>query len=385
MDRRRYLLHVWIRTRLKNGGTPSRAASLSLIFAAWLIPSLLSGFNSFMQDRLSGRPSDWHWITFSSLDWLLYAVLTPFVFRMSRRFPLVREHLSRTILFHIAASLAMCVAWAGLGTILRWIIFPITRDASIHTYLQSWLSWTFTTLPFGVGVYFALVGIEHSLHYFREARDREAQASQLTAQLSEARLSALRMQLNPHFLFNSLNAITVLVRDRDMVGASRTLELLSDVLRQVLRSDAKHEITLAEEFDFLARYLAIEQIRFSDRLRCRIEADPAISRALVPTFLLQPLVENAIRHGIASRADGGTIEVSSRREDATLVLTIRDDGKGALGSTGARSTSGGGLGLANTRARLATLYGENASLETTVGKGGGFTATVRIPFREEIV
>jgi LytS/YehU family sensor histidine kinase len=243
--------------------------------------------------------------------------------------------------------------------------------------LREFVGWLFTTLPFGVGVYFALVGIEHSLFYFAQARERETQAVRLAAQLAEVRLGALRMQLNPHFLFNSLNAISVLVRDRNTAAASRMLELLSDVLREVLR-DATHETTLATELEFLKRYLAIEQVRFSDRLRPQIEADRAIAGAALPRFLLQPLVENALRHGIAQRADAGMLSVNARREGDLLVLTVRDDGPGI--SPGAPVS--GGVGLANTRARLAALYGDRASLDIANAEGGGVVATVRLPYHE---
>jgi two-component system LytT family sensor kinase len=228
-------------------------------------------------------------------------------------------------------------------------------------------------------VYFALVGIEHSLFYFAQARERETQAARLAAQLSEAQLSALRMQFNPHFLFNSLNAITVLVRDQNTTAASRMLELLSDVLRQVLRSDASHETRLSAEVEFLERYLAIEQIRFSDRLRPRIEIDPAVSNAGVPRFLLQPLVENALRHGIARRADAGTLQVIARREGSQLVLTVRDDGPGLPADLDPQLS---GVGLANTRARLAALYGAEATLVVANAEGGGVLATVRLPYHE---
>jgi LytS/YehU family sensor histidine kinase len=264
--------------------------------------------------------------------------------------------------------------------VLRLAIFSVPPDLTGTKVLREFVGWVFTTLPFGVGVYFALIGIEHSLFYFAQARERETQAARLAAQLAEARLGALRMQLNPHFLFNSLNAITVLVRDQNTATASRMLELLSDVLRQVLRVEETHETTLAEELDFLERYLAIEQVRFSDRLRPRIEIDPAIAGAAVPRFLLQPLVENALRHGIARRADAGALSVGAHREDADLVLTVRDDGPGL--TSGAPAP--GGVGLANTRARLAALYGERGSLEIANAEGGGVVATVRLPYHEAV-
>jgi signal transduction histidine kinase len=361
---------------------PARARTappfLFLIFAAWLVPALLSGFNTYVQDRLDGRAPDWHWVLFSSVDWLLYAVLTPLVFRASRRLPLERQHLARNIALHVVGALGMCVAWAALGTLLRLGIFPAAAGATAQKVWLGFVSWIFTTLPFGVGVYFALVGIQHSFFYFAQARERETQAARLAAQLSEARLAALRMQLNPHFLFNSLNAITVLVRDRDTAAASRMLELLSDVLRQVLRAEEAHEAALSRELEFLERYLAIEQVRFSDRLHTRTEIDPAISGAAVPRFLLQPLVENALRHGIAQRTGAGLVQVSAHREGEQLVLTVRDNGPGLAMPPGTVS----GVGLANTRARLAALYGGDATLEVANAVGGGVISTVRLPYHE---
>lgn len=357
---------------------PTRRAPLwFLILAAWLVPALLSGFDTYMQNRLDGHEPDWHWVIFNSLDWLLYALLTPIVFRASRRFPLRRPHVPRHVAIHVAAALGMCVAWAALGTVLRLAIFR-PADLTAHALWLGFASWVFTTLPFGVGVYFALVGIQHAFFYLAEARERETQAARLAAQLSEARLGALRMQLNPHFLFNSLNAVTVLVRDRKTAEASRMLELLSDILREVLQTDRSHETSLSQEIEFIERYLAIERVRFSDRLRPVITVDSSIARAAVPRFLLQPLVENALRHGIARRGDAGLVEIRGRREGEQLVLTVRDDGPGLP----ATPASTAGVGLSNIRARLAELYGSAANLNVSNAEGGGVIATVRLPYRE---
>jgi sensor histidine kinase YesM len=350
----------------------------ALIFVVWLVPALLSAFDSYMQSRLNNQAPEWRWVLFNGIDWLLYAVLTPAVFRTSRRFPLQRERLARRVALHIGCALAMCVAWATLGQFLRLAIFPPAANLTAMKFLRGLESWIFTTLPFGTGVYFALVGIEHALAYLAQARERETQAVRLTAQLAEARLGALRMQLNPHFLFNSLNAITVLVRDQNTAAASRMLELLSDVLRLVLGAEGSHETPLSTELDFLERYLAIEQVRFSDRLRSRIDVDVILRRAAVPQFILQPLVENALRHGIARRADAGLLEIAARREGDTLVLTVRDDGPG-LAPTGPAAI---GVGLANTRARLEAMYGDRASLELANAPEGGALATIRLPYHE---
>lgn len=355
----------------------TRLPRFALIFTAWLVPALLSAFNSYMQSRLSNQRPDWGWVLFDGVDWLLYAVLTPVVFRISRRFPLRHDELARRIILHIACALGMCVAWATLGQFLRLAIFHAAGGSTMTKFWRELEGWVFTTLPFGTGLYFALVGIEHALAYMEQARERETQAVLLAAQLAEARLGALRMQLNPHFLFNSLNAITVLVRDHNTAAASRMLELLSDVLRLVLRAEGSPETPLSAELHFLERYLAIEQVRFSDRLQTRVEVDTAIRGAALPQFILQPLVENAVRHGIAHRTDTGLLEITAQRDGNTLVLTVRDNGPG-LGP--GASTSG--VGLVNTRARLAALYGDGASLQIANAQGGGTVVTIRLPYHE---
>jgi LytS/YehU family sensor histidine kinase len=226
-------------------------------------------------------------------------------------------------------------------------------------------------------MYFTVLGCIHAFTYFAEAREREAQASRLAAQLAEARLGALRMQLQPHFLFNSLNALTVLVRDRDTVAASRMLERLGDVLRKVLRSDQPHEIPLRDELQFLEDYLAIEQVRFSDRLRVDWQIEDRTRNALVPGFILQPLVENAIKHGVTKRAEAGRIEIAARVAGDRLELSVRDDGVG-MGATQAE-----GVGLANTRERLRTMYGDRATMAFHAPPGGGTEVVLTIPLHVE--
>jgi two-component system, LytTR family, sensor kinase len=348
-----------------------------LIFAAWLVPALLAAFNSLVQDGLEGHPTDWRWVTFNFFDWLAYALLTPLVFRASRRFQLERPHIARNIGIHIVGALLMCAAWASLGTILRLAIFRPSTEATPRGTFLWFLSWISTTLPFGVGVYFALVGIQHAVAYLAKARERETQAARLAAQLSDARLGALRMQLHPHFLFNSLNAITVLVRDGDMAAASRMLELLSEFLRQVLRTEQGHETALSDELRFIEHYLAIEQVRFSDRLQVRFDVPAELSTAAVPRFLLQPLVENALRHGVGRLPGAGLVEISAKHDGEQLVLTVRDNGPGLPLAKPAP-----GVGWANTRARLLELYGETGSLNVANAPGGGVIATVRMPYHE---
>jgi LytS/YehU family sensor histidine kinase len=224
-------------------------------------------------------------------------------------------------------------------------------------------------------MYFAVLGGVYAFSFFSQAQEREADAERLRAQLAEARLGALRMQLNPHFLFNSLNALSVLVRDENIRGALRMLELLGDVLRQVLTASQPQQGLLADELRFLEKYFAIEQVRFSDRLRVYWSIDPRAREGLVPSFLLQPLAENAIKHGIAKRGDAGRIDISARLIQDQLELSVRDDGVG-IGSSYAE-----GVGLSNTRERLRTLYGDGATMSIRAAPGGGTDAILRIPFR----
>jgi len=345
-----------------------------LVSAAWLGPAITAALRAYVQSRLNGDPIHLRDLVWEGGDWLLYGLLTPVVFWFSARLPLTRGHLVSRLAAHFVASILLCAAWTGSGVLL-WRLLYGTPGAP---YGGSASGWFIGSLPFGVAVYFAVLGAERATAYFLEARERETQAARLTAQLAEARLGALRMQLQPHFLFNSLNAITVVVRDQDTRTAARMLEQLGEVLHQVMRSDRPQEVSLAEELDFLRRILELEQIRFSDRLHPEFDIDPSLMGAAVPDFILQPLVENALRHGLAVRTAATLLRIEGRREGDQLVLTVTDDGPGPSDGAVERRE---GVGLANTRERLATLYGSAASLTLEATPGGGARATIRIPYR----
>lgn len=350
-----------------------------LVSAAWIVPAVLAVVNRLAQARIYGAPRpDLAELLFESGDWFLYAFLTPAVFLVSRRWPLARPHLARRVVLHLAMSLLFCAAWAGAGTVLRAVLTPDEIEGGPGVRFVSWL---FITLPFGVAVYLAVVGIEHAIRYFVEARDRELQMARLAEQLTGARFAALQAQLNPHFLFNTLNTITVLVRDGDRAGATRMIEHLSDILRRTLSSRRANEVTLEEELELVRQYLAIEQMRFSDRLRPEFEIDPSVLAAAVPGFALQHLVENAIRHGIAKRSDAGLLRVAARREGDMLEISVTDDGVGIS----AEAANVKGHGIENTRERLRALHGERASLAITKRETGGTIATMRLPYRELVV
>ena len=367
-----------------------------IIAAACCVPAILDGTLTYVQGLLAGRTPAWQEIFWQSNEWLILGALTPLVYWLARRYPLRPPIPLRNLLAHAGGALLLCIGWATAGASLRWILGIGPTQITRTQHLTGWL---LTTIPWGTFMYFTTLGCMYAFAYFVEAKERESQTARLAAQVAEARLGALRMQLHPHFLFNSLNAITVLVRDRDTVAAGRMLDLLSDVLRQVLRSDHTHEVPLSDEFQFLERYLAIEQVRFSDRLRVQIDVDDELLGALVPQFLLQPLVENALRHGIAHRADAGLVEISATRDGDRLRLSVTDNGPGPTAeqrspnadqptaATDERDAGGGnGLGLANIRERLTTLYGSSARLELRSrldAPGDGTIATVIMPYRRQ--
>jgi signal transduction histidine kinase len=347
-----------------------------LIAAASFVPALLNAFTSYMNSRFVGRGrADWGAVVFVAAEWLVFGALTPITYVLARRYPLRREAIGRTIVAHLTGALVVCVGWASLGVLLALLL---NRRPPQERLLRYYIGWVLTNLPGSVFLYFTVLGCVYAFSYYREARERESQQARLAAQLAEARLGALRMQLNPHFLFNSLNAITVLVRDQNTRAASRMLELLSGLLRQVLQSEKRQEMTLDKELRFTEQYLAIEQVRFSDRLQVRWSIEPTVRDALVPEFILQPLVENAVRHGVAKRSEAGVIEVTACEADGNLLLSVRDNGPGY------RPSSNAGVGLANTRARVETLFDKRGDLQVVNAKGGGTIATVRFPLRRRV-
>jgi two-component system, LytTR family, sensor kinase len=349
------------------------------VSAAWIVPAILGGIDAAVQPHLWGnKPAPLRAILFVSGDWILYAMLTPGVFAISRRWPLARPHLIGRIFLHFIFSLLFCAAWAASGTVLRALLQPEALEGNAW---RSFASWLFVTFPFGVAVYLSMVGVEHAVRYFAEARDRELQLVRLSEQLTSARFSALQAQLNPHFLFNTLNTIAVLVRDGDRTGAIQIVEHLSEVLRRTLSRHRTNEVTLAEELELVRQYLAIEQARFSDRLQVEFEIDDSALSAAVPSFALQHLVENAIRHGIARRADAGRVKLVARRDRDMIELLVIDDGQGIAGEP----VFPKGHGIDDTRERLRSLYGERASLLVKRGAESGTIATLRLPYREMVM
>jgi hypothetical protein len=351
----------------------------ALVSAAWTAPAILAAVNEVAQPRLlAGDQPSLAQVLFAGGDWFVYALLTPGVFALSRRWPVARPNVAAHAAVHLVLSIAFCVAWAALGVVLRAVLTPDNLwGGTIATHFVSWI---FITLPFGVPVYLAMVGVEHAIRYFVEARDRELQMARLSEQLSTARFEALQARVNPHFLFNTLNTIAVLVRDDDKRGATRIVEQLADVLRITLSRHQAPEVSLGDELELVRQYLAIEQARFPDRLQPRIDVDDELLSAAVPGFAIQQLVENAVKHGIARHPDAGHVTIAAHRQHGMLEIVVGNDGPPFDAAASARRG-----GISNTRDRIRELYGERASLSIERGAAGGAVATLRLPFREIVL
>ena len=307
----------------------------------------------------------------------LWLAATPLILWLARRFPIDRQRWVSNSLMHLAVSGVISFVLLAVYTV---IMSAVGLGDARQSLWQAFRAQIVGSFHAEVLTYWMVIGLSHVIDYYRKYRERELRASQLEATLSQARLDALRMQLHPHFLFNTLNSISVLMSE-DVTAARRMLTSLSDLLRASLDKAATHEVSLKEELEFLNNYLQIEQTRFQDRLTVRMHIDPAVLAAIVPNLILQPLVENAIRHGIAPRAQPGVIDISAARENGMVRLKVCDNGAG-LGSAGAAGLTRG-IGLANTQARLDQLYGVNHSFEMHSAAGGGLEVTILIPFRNE--
>lgn len=304
-------------------------------------------------------------------------MLVPVALWLRRRFPIERNMLRKALPVHLIAVLALSLAHAVVGLVLTQLIMVGGLDFSMLPLRLAAL-WLFD-LPFCALFYGMVLGIGSALEYYRQFRERELRASQLETQLAQAQLQMLKMQLHPHFLFNTLNGITGLVRDNDNAAAVQMLVGLSDLLRQTLDNSGKQEVRLDEELEWLELYLKLQQMRFSDRLQVRIEAQPEALSVLVPNLITQPLVENAIRHGLANRAAPGLVLLTAQRTGERLELVVSDDGVGLPEHW--RLETRQGLGLANTVARLRQLFGTDFDLTIQNRQQGGVEARLSIPWR----
>jgi LytS/YehU family sensor histidine kinase len=351
-----------------------------LLVATWTAVGLFFGTQQYLMIALVlDRPITW-WVAVASSmpDWYVWAVLAPAAFWLARRFPVERDHWRRAALVHLPACLVLAAVHIFLVSLVVVFVLPWLIEQPGNT--EGWLRRFEHILAFffhlNVLIYCTLVALCHARDFYGRYRERERRALELESRLAVAQLQALRMQLHPHFLFNTLNAIAELIHEAPDTAEAMLLRL-AELLRLTLRTEAAAEVPLLEEVEFTRRYLEIEQVRFGDRLCVHVSIDPATREALVPSFALQPLVENAIRHGLYPKPGAGRIEIRATRDDGSLRLEVSDDGPGLPKPGPVRH----GLGLANTRARLAQLYGPLGRLDLESPAAGGLRATLVVPFR----
>jgi signal transduction histidine kinase len=310
--------------------------------------------------------------------WYGWALITPAILGLARRFPLERRALMRHVPVHIAGVLGATLAHALLVTLGRAAIgaWRGEPDMMLASEFQRMF---FLNFDWEMMTYWAIVGLSHALRYQYEAQDRALRASRLETRLIEAQLQTLQRQLQPHFLFNTLNSISTLMH-RNVDGADAMLARLGDLLRQSFEHVGVQEVALSQELDFLRKYVDIERARFEERLSVTFDIPPDTLDCLVPNLLLQPLVENAIRHGVGPRVGGGHVLVRAGRAGKDLEIEVRDDGVGV--PPGRLSALEQGVGLTNTRSRLAHMYGPRHRFGISRPPGGGLSVQIRIPIDE---
>ena len=318
----------------------------------------------------------------SFTDWYEFALLAPIILWTCGKFRFERGSWPRALAVHLCAGLLLAgvhvVMCAAADVFQGWVTAkPVVFTKSLRGIL-------YNRTHYNLAVYAVIVCAWHAWDYYRKFREREAQAAELTGRLAQAQLQALRMQLNPHFLFNTLNAISSLML-KDVAAANKMISRLGELLRATLEKSDQQEVPLQQEIEFLRRYLEIEQIRFGERLQLKMEVDPSTLGAAVPNLILQPLVENAVRHAIEPQEAGGQIELRSVRDNGRLVLQVSDNGPGLTPETAngaaASDATREQIGLKNTRERLRKLYGESQQFDLTGNAMGGVTARLSIPFR----
>ena len=352
------------------------------LFGFWALFSFLNANQVYFEMlHKPGMHHSWWRIVFWQLTvWYAWGCLTPIILGLGRRVAGAGAPWFRGLVVHLPMSLVLPAIHVAAATYLRILIQPFDVWSDTRPFIDQYSGELRSLFLFDFFVYWAVLGVGYAFDYRERYRERESAASELRAQLAQARLEALKVQLHPHFLFNTLHAISGLVRSNERQPAVNMIAGLSELLRRALDSADEQEVPLREEVKFVELYLDIQKVRFSDRLTVRMDVAPETHDALVPNMLLQPLVENAVRHGVSPGESPGLLVVSAYRAGRMLHVEVADDGPGL--QSGWRLEESEGIGLANTVERLKRLYGDGHRFELRNGAGRGVTASVVIPFRE---
>jgi two-component system LytT family sensor kinase len=351
-----------------------------LIFGGWTFAAAFLAGHQSLQSYFSENPVSFvsllRWQLASSYGWF---ALMPLILWLTKKFSPEGELFHRNLSILISTGMFIILLQLAINAlVLPALGYPPYRKFA--TYTDAFRFMFLTNFPWSLLIYFTILGSIFMTRYYRKARERELRAARLESNLARARLQVLKMQLHPHFLFNTHNAISELIH-KDPDAAERVLTNLSDLLRISLEKLDVEEVPLEQELEFLKKYVEIEQTRFQDRLQLKMNIAPETLDAVVPNMLLQPLIENAVKHGITPLKRGGTIEIESAKKNGHLLLRISDDGVG-IGDRCAKNLVKG-IGLANTKARLIQLYKNDQSMEIEPNRERGLSVKLKIPFKRE--
>jgi two-component system, LytTR family, sensor kinase len=341
-------------------------------FALWTLIGLSFASQFYISSSKAGLDVSWKQaVTYALGDWYVFALLSIPVMALSRRLRFESGTWVSSFLVHVPGSLIFSFAYMVIrATLGQWQSGASFDEAFKPLLVKTW--------HFNLLIYWVILAVSQAFEYYRKYRDRELQTAELEKRLVQAKLQALQMQLNPHFLFNTLHSISSLMH-KDVEAADRMIVRLSDLLRAALESSDAQEVPLSRELKMLNLYLSIEQTRFGNRLTTTMDIAPDTLTARVPNLILQPLVENAIKHGIEPRAKPGRIELRTRRQANVLTMEVSDNGVGLRNNKNVEE----GVGLSNTRARLRELYGPAHRLELVEPQDGGLRVELSIPFRQD--
>ncbi len=351
-------------------------------FGIWTIVGLSFASRSYLQYQFNGTNVSWQEVYAGyMIDFYLWAIASPFIFWLNRRFPIERKRLTHRLIFHLFAALLLNFVVCALASPMLWH-FGFTNKTRFPT-LEAFFIFSISSpvlLHQGLLVYSGTLIVAHVFDYYRQVQIGKTRAIELASQLAQAQLTALKMQIHPHFLFNTLNSIAALLH-KDVEAADRMLARLSDFLRITLKSSETSVVTLAQELEFLRTYLEIEKIRFQDKLVIEMKIAPDALAAQVPNLILQPLVENAVRHGISKQIAVGHLYINAQRKANRLLIQIEDNGPGLKTGNGhSNKKLDNGVGIANTRARLEQFY-DNFQFEIADRKNhDGTIVNLNVPY-----
>jgi two-component system, LytTR family, sensor kinase len=369
---------------MQRDDTQSRSARWIWIVSLWLGFGLVDATQTVFVMRSQGMHHAWGTLFFTSVaGWVVWALATPLIMRLGRRFPPVKPGSIVTWLAHLAACAAIGLTFSAWTSALDFLLNPYAYASPSKSFAHLWLSNFSNGILAFLLLYAAVLAVNYALDSRARLAYQQTETARLNEQLSKAQLDALRRQIEPHFLFNTLNAVTGLVREGRNETAVSMIAELSDFMRRVLSDSSRQEVPLGEEMEFAQRYLEIQKVRFAERLQLSVDVPSELLLAQVPALILQPIVENAVKHGIAKRAQGGKIHIAAFRSNGALTLSVYNDGPGLPVSS---ETVQPGIGISNMRTRLHSLYGDafalNLENHASGGEPGGVEVSVSVPFKE---